>query len=201
MRTNIKLEVTPEQSKAIQIICFANNIKWGGGPECEVKHTYAPFLYIGNRRITFSNDVECFKNNTFEEVSADFFIKTNALLDNGKFISNGFEVPDFPCTITHVSKDKISAIVGTKKHTHHCCMYNKKGHCYSIDLVEQKLTRWPSKDLKPLAPWYDKCSYPAIVYTSEKLVVVVQDRDFFGEEFLKKCVLLSDEEIDNIKQQ
>ena len=29
MKTNIKLRVTPEQSEAVQKICFAKGINWG----------------------------------------------------------------------------------------------------------------------------------------------------------------------------
>ena len=47
IKTNIKLRVTPEQSEAIQKICFANNTS----EEKELKLDFldAPYLFISNK--------------------------------------------------------------------------------------------------------------------------------------------------------
>ena len=76
IKTNIKMRVTPEQSKKVQEICFENGICW----RCysKVIHTESIFLYIdGALAHDSSNDEQYFKKDNFQEVDADLFIRTN----------------------------------------------------------------------------------------------------------------------------
>lgn len=71
MKTNIKIRVTPEQSRKVQEICFENGIEW-----LNVSRRYVGniiILYIG-KDLMFSG-VEF--PETFVETDADLFIRTN----------------------------------------------------------------------------------------------------------------------------
>ena len=77
MIKNIKLKVTPEQSRKVQEICFSKGIIWGaaGGT---VSYTDAPYLYITNgRSLTYGHVYHLFLTNRREEMDANLFIQTN----------------------------------------------------------------------------------------------------------------------------
>ena len=77
MIKNIKLKVTPEQSRKIQEICFSKGIVWGstGGT---VSYTDAQYLYITDGRIlTYGNDYGFFHFKRIKEMDANLFIQTN----------------------------------------------------------------------------------------------------------------------------
>ena len=71
MKTNIKIRVTPEQSKKVQEICFENGIEW----------INAGRRYIGNIIILYIGKVLMFSGvefpEAFKEIDADLFIRTN----------------------------------------------------------------------------------------------------------------------------
>ena len=74
MIKNIKLKVTPEQSRKVQEICFSKGIVWGaaGGT---VSYTDAPYLYITNgRSLTYGHSYPIDRR---EEMDANLFIQTN----------------------------------------------------------------------------------------------------------------------------
>ena len=76
MIKNIKLRVTPEQSRKVQEICFSKGIMWVAGTS--VQYTEAPYLYIeGGRPLTYGLDYNFYKNNKREEMDANLFIQTN----------------------------------------------------------------------------------------------------------------------------
>ena len=76
MIKNIKLKVTPEQSRKVQKICFSKGIVWGAGTS--VQYTEAPYLYIeGGRHLTYGLEYNFYKNNKREEMDANLFIQTN----------------------------------------------------------------------------------------------------------------------------
>ena len=76
MIKDIKLKVTPEQSRKVQEICFSKGIVWGTGTS--VHYTEAPYLYITNgRRLTYGRDYRLFTTNRREEMDANLFIQTN----------------------------------------------------------------------------------------------------------------------------
>ena len=75
IKTNIKMRVTPEQSKKVQEICFENGIYWAGENKVRV---YSNFLYIRGLITHDSlNNFTYFKEAKEEEIDADLFIRTN----------------------------------------------------------------------------------------------------------------------------
>jgi hypothetical protein len=66
-KVNIRLMVTPEQSKVVQEIAFADGVNWTTGYE-SYKSELEPYLYIWNSweglKIKYSNNHKKFKNNT-----------------------------------------------------------------------------------------------------------------------------------------
>ena len=77
MIKDIKLKVTPEQSRKVQEICFSKGILWGE-TGYTVTYTTAPYLYItGGRALTYGHDYHFFLTNRREEMDANLFIQTN----------------------------------------------------------------------------------------------------------------------------
>ena len=77
MIKNIKLKVTPEQSRKVQEICFSKGIVWGSTGNV-VSYTDAPYLYITNGRIlTYGHEYKLYKNDKREEMDANLFIQSN----------------------------------------------------------------------------------------------------------------------------
>ena len=73
MIKDIKLKVTPEQSRKVQKICFSKGIVWGAGDT--VHYTDASYLYITNgRSLTYGHDSPIDRR---EEMDANLFIQTN----------------------------------------------------------------------------------------------------------------------------
>jgi hypothetical protein len=79
MKTNIKMRVTPEQSKKVQEICFENGIYWADENKDKVKvRVCSSFLYIrGLISHNSLNNFTYFKEAEAEEIDADLFIRTN----------------------------------------------------------------------------------------------------------------------------
>ena len=75
IKTGIKLQVTPEQSKQVQEICFANRIGWNTGI-FDVQHLHSKYLFINKAYLTYCDFGEFFKEKGNEEVSAEVFIRT-----------------------------------------------------------------------------------------------------------------------------
>ena len=73
IKTGIKLQVTPEESKQVQEICFANGLGWVGGD-------FTPSLldkeYLMICDVITWDDKKRFCELNLEEVSANLFIKT-----------------------------------------------------------------------------------------------------------------------------
>ena len=77
MIKNIKLRVTPEQSRKVQEICFSKGISWGM-PGYTVSYTDAPYLYItAGRFLTYGHDCHSFLTDRRKEMDANLFIQTN----------------------------------------------------------------------------------------------------------------------------
>ena len=78
IKTNIKMRVTPEQSKRVQEICFENGINFLGNKE-KIIEKKVTALFIRDSVLTCSYIKPCihFNNHSFEEIDADLFIKTN----------------------------------------------------------------------------------------------------------------------------
>ena len=74
MIKNIKLKVTPEQSRKVQEICFNKGIFWGTTRDT-ISYTDAPYLYITNgRSLTYGH---IYPIDRREEMDANLFIQTN----------------------------------------------------------------------------------------------------------------------------
>lgn len=85
IKTNIKMRVTPEQSRKVQEICFSNGIYWAGENKDKVR-IYSNYLYIRGLITLYtrglithdtSNNFTYFKEAEAEEIDADLFIRTN----------------------------------------------------------------------------------------------------------------------------
>ncbi len=77
MIKNIKLKVTPEQSRKVQKICFSKGIFWRQTRNV-ISYTDVPYLYITNgRSLTYGHDYHFFTINKREEMDANLFIQTN----------------------------------------------------------------------------------------------------------------------------
>lgn len=77
MIKNIKLKVTPEQSRKVQEICFSKGIVWVTTGDT-VRYTDASYLYITNgRSLTYGHDCHSFLTERREEMDANLFIQTN----------------------------------------------------------------------------------------------------------------------------
>ena len=75
IKTGIKLQVTPEESKQVQEICFANGTGW---EVCKsnILHIHRKYLFINKAYLTYSDTEEFFKEKRNEEVDATLFIRT-----------------------------------------------------------------------------------------------------------------------------
>ena len=77
MIKNIKLKVTPEQSRKVQKICFSKGVFWGSTGDT-VSYINAPYLYITEgRALTYGHDYRFFITDKREEMDANLFIQTN----------------------------------------------------------------------------------------------------------------------------
>ena len=212
MKTNIKLRVTPEQSEAVQKICFANGIEWLTF-NSSVSFTDKEYLFIDFNRIWFrriadhNSDMETVG---YKEVDADLFIRTNGSceesidivdnLSNNKskedmFKQYGFEVPDFDCVIlTKVNNDYIGYVINND--TVIAVSWTLRGTCYTGVTYASKHNLTPIKQ-----PWYETCKYPVIVKTEDSNIFIIKDElQNYTEVTLKTLTPLSNEEIDQLKQ-
>lgn len=76
IKTNIKMRVTPEQSRRVQEICFENGINFYGN-KTNKETIEADFLYVKKDKLTYGIYEDTFKSAEYEEIEADLFIKTN----------------------------------------------------------------------------------------------------------------------------
>lgn len=78
MKTNIKMRVTPEQSKRVQEICFKNGIEWRFNLK-KISHINEPYLAIEPTALFYrSTENDYFSiSSLFKEIDADLFIRTN----------------------------------------------------------------------------------------------------------------------------
>ena len=77
MIKNIKLKVTPEQSRKVQEICFSKEIVWEISGDT-VSYTNAPYLYItAGRFLTCGHYYHLFTTSRRQEMDANLFIQTN----------------------------------------------------------------------------------------------------------------------------
>lgn len=226
MKTNIKLRVTPEQSEAVQKICFANGVFFIGAND-KISYTEAEYLFIEPAKIWYREIADHdsgIETEGYTEVDADLFIRTNGtceepidIVDNSSnnkskedmFKQYGFEVPDFDCellgSISAPNNQKL--IVGViRKSVLNISSYlwRLDGTCFncsvSPDFYEYNLT--PIKQ-----PWYETCKYPVLVwdiFTNKLEVATEYNNDALyllsNIRDVSEVRPLSNDEIDQLKQ-
>lgn len=91
IKTNIKMRVTPEQSKRVQEICLGNNILWKEG---RILATFNDnhYLIIDNK-ISMYNTLDWFNEISYQEIDADLFIKTNGTCEETYISKYGGTLP------------------------------------------------------------------------------------------------------------
>lgn len=211
MKTNIKLRVTPEQSEAVQKICFANCIIWKqtnfNKDTNSVRYLFINQFDLTKCPLTASS---YFEAHSYPEVDADLFIRTKGTceesidivdnLSNNKskedmFKQYGFEVPDFYCVIlTKVNNDYVGYVINND--TVVALSWSLSGTCYT------GITYNPKHNLTPIKkPWYETCKFPVIVKTEDSNIFIIKDElQNYTEVTLKTLTPLSNEEIDQLKQ-
>ena len=210
MKTNIKLRVTPEQSEAVQKICFAKGIGWKP-TDFNRNTTDVRFIFINQANLTkcVSTSLEYFEAHPYTEVDADLFIRTNGtceesidIVDNSSnnkskenmFKQYGFEVPDFDCTIlTKVNNDYVGYVIAYNDVI--ALSWALSGNCYI------GVTYIPKYNLTPIKePWYETCKYPILVWNADSDLVAIETRKDYNDSYLSICRPLPNAEIDRLKQ-
>lgn len=90
---NYKLRVTPEESEAVQKVCFENWIDWGNGGAYEVMSNRLPYLFVNSEHSELTwiwesslGDENYFEDHRFTEITPAEFIKKFGNLDD-KYLS------------------------------------------------------------------------------------------------------------------
>ena len=220
MKTNIKLRVTPEQSEAVQKICFEHGINWHEDDSNIPKYLEATYLFIESDRIWYrgiTNHNKGPETLGYTEVDADLFIRTNGTceesidivdnLSNNKskedmFKQYGFEVPDFECTILTKVKDEYVGYYVTNNKAIIALSWSSNGSSYIETTYNPKYNLTPTKK-----PWYETCKFPALVWDNfaDKLEIatyVINDTLYLLSDIRDASEVrpLSNEEIDQLKQ-
>ena len=219
MKTNIKLRVTPEQSEAVQKICFANGIFFSGEKD-KISYLEAKYLFIESDKIWYRNFTDHnigFETKGYTEVDADLFIRTNGTCEESVELVNnllnskskeamfkqyGFEVPDFECTIlTKVKNEYVGYYVTNNKATI-ALSWSSNGSGYIGTTYNPKYNLTPAKQ-----PWYETCKFPVLVWDmfANKLEIatyVINDTLYLLSDIrdVSEVKPLSNDEIDQLKQ-
>ena len=210
MKTNIKLQVTPEQSEAIQNICFTNNIGWIHSGQTLTENVR--YIFIGIDAMTLTYNSTFFHNHEFEEVDADLFIRTNgtcvepeettieATIEECQFEKYGFEKPDFECEIWKVEISvSFEFIHGLVLNGYAHPMGNLQYHKWNKKTGEV-LVGYTSKELKPIKkPWYETCKFPCLVKYEDD-IFPIYEKEGYSEEYLTTLTPLTNDEIEELKQ-
>lgn len=207
MKTNIKLRVTPEQSKAVQKICFNNKIYWTiTGSNFKEDNVRYIFIYIDV--MTLTDESTFFHKHKLEEIDADLFIRTNgtcvepeeettieATIEECQFEKYGFEKPDFECEILKEYNDHlVGAVYQNEKYFG--TSWNKQGTC-----LQTKGFGYINMDLTPIKkPWYETCKFPALVWDEDNDLFVIRTRGEYTALYLNACNPLTNNEIEGLKQ-
>ena len=206
MKTNIKLRVTPEQSKAVQKICFNNKIYWAlTGSNFEEDNVR--YIFIDIDAMTLAYDSTFFHKHKFEEVDADLFIRTNgtcvepeettieATIEECQFEKYGFEKPDFKGEILKEYDDHlVGAVYQNEKYFG--TSWNKQGTC-----LQTKGFGYINMDLTPIKkPWYETCKFPVLVWDDDNDLFVIRTRGEYTALYLNVCNPLTNDEIEGLKQ-
>ena len=210
MKTNIKLRVTPEQSKAVQKICFANNTSEEKELKLKLDFLDAPYLFISNGEVLYTHNTLFYNKQKEEEVDADLFIRTNGtcieptetLTEECQFAKYGFEKPYFECEILKEYDDHLVGAV-YQNEAYFGTSWTKKGTC-----LQSKDFGYTNMNLKPIEkPWYETCKFPCVIMADYCMPVVVKHYDdgyVYDFRDNKYCVkqwrLITNDEIEGLKQ-
>ena len=210
MKTNIKMKVTPEQSKAVQKICFANNTSEEKELKLKLDFLDAPYLFISNGEVLYTHNTLFYNKQKEEEVDADLFIRTNGtcieptetLTEECQFAKYGFEKPYFECEILKEYDDHLVGAV-YQNEAYFGTSWTKKGTC-----LQSKDFGYTNMNLKPIKkPWYETCKFPCVIMADYCMPVVVKHYDdgyVYDFRDNKYCVkswrLLRNTEIEGLKQ-
>ncbi len=211
MKTNIKLRVTPEQSKAVQKICFANGINWMDGRNTPMYLNFE-YLFIEPTRIWFRGIADHdsgIETVGYTEVDTDLFIRTNGTceesidivdnLSNNKskedmFKQYGFEIPNFDCAIlAKVNNDYIGYII--EKNTVIALSWTLDGFSYNGADYDSRYNLTCIKQ-----PWYETCKFPVLVWDEDNDLLALRTRGEYISSYLELCKPLTKDEIDQLKQ-
>ena len=202
MKTNIKLRVTPEQSKAVQKICFANNTSEEKELKLKLDFLDAPYLFISNGEVLYTHNTLFYNKQKEEEVDADLFIRTNGtcieptetLTEECQFAKYGFEKPYFECEILKEYDDHLVGAV-YQNEAYFGTSWTKKGTC-----LQSKDFGYTNMNLKPIKkPWYETCKFPCLVKDKNDTFTIPQT-DGYSERFLATLTPLTNDEIEGLKQ-
>ncbi len=205
MKTNIKLRVTPEQSKAVQKICFNNKIYWAiTGSDFKEDNVRYIFIYIDV--MTLTDESTFFHKHKLEEIDADLFIRTNgtcvepeettieATIEECQFEKYGFEKPDFECEILkEYNNHLVGAVYQNEKYFG--TSWNKQGTC-----LQTKGFGYINMDLTPIKkPWYETCKFPCLVKDEDATFLISKTEDY-PESYIATLTPLTNDEIEGLKQ-
>ena len=205
IRTNVKLQVTPEQSAKIQQICFDNRIPWLDR-SLTTQHIDSKYLFIYDDGITHMKTGEAyFEDHGFEEVSAELFINTNGSCvrtTNMLFAEYGFEVPNFECKLYDKLDDYIlGAYFNPNKQKWTMCRWSFDGR------NKQGSYNYALKPLVINKPWYEICKFPCLIWDkfAEELQIathVINTTVYLISEIreLEEVQPLTDTEIEELKR-
>lgn len=160
IKTNIKMRVTPEQSRKVQEICFSNGIYWAGENKDKVR-IYSNYLYIrGLITHDTSNNFIYFNDAKEEEIDADLFIKTNGTCEETYLAKYTSQPKDLESALKKIENLHIALKKKVDK--------NKNQALEITNLLEQK------KDLETIA----NVSQIKLHTIEEQIKKAYLDRDF-----------------------
>ena len=205
MKTDIKLQVTSEQSEVIQKICIFNKIYWKDTGSTLVENV--KYIFISANSMTLSYQYRFFNNHSFEEVNPELFIRTNgtcvepeettieATIEECQFEKYGFEKPDFKGEILKEYDDHlVGAVYQNEKYFG--TSWNKQGTC-----LQTKGFGYINMDLTPIKkPWYETCKFPVLVWDDDNDLFVIRTRGEYTALYLNVCNPLTNDEIEGLKQ-
>ena len=202
MKTNIKLRVTPEQSKAVQKICFANNTSEEKELKLKLDFLDAPYLFISNGEVLYTHNTLFYNKQKEEEVDADLFIRTNGtcieptetLTEECQFAKYGFEKPYFECEILKEYDDHLVGAV-YQNEAYFGTSWTKKGTC-----LQTKGFGYTNMNLTPIKkPWYKTCKFPCLV-KDEDGTFLISEIEWYSEKYIATLTPLTNTEIEGLKQ-
>ena len=194
IKTNIKLGVTPEQSEAVQEICFANNIGWKNtGSTLEED---AKYFFISANSMTLTYDYRFFNDHSFEEINPDLFIRTAGTCieptEECQFAKYGFEKHKDCVILTEVGSWLIGYVKNGTQAPKPAMWFKHDGGSSAGSIAIPNLT--PIKK-----PWYETCKFPCLV-KDEDGTFLISEIECYSEEYLKTLTPLTNTQIEGLKQ-